>query len=378
MKNLATLAFVLTVALTQIFGAETRGPLRVAIIGLVHGHVAGFLSGSPLVPAGGALQRSDVQVVGVVEPDDQLFNRYAIRYHWPPAMHFHRIEDLASRAHPEAALVFTSTAGHTEAVKKCASLGIHVMMEKPLAVSEKDALAMAAAARNGHIHVLVDYETSWYPSNKIVYDLVKQSALGTITKVVVRDGHSGPAKIRVQPEFFRWLTDPTENGAGALYDFGCYGADLMTWLLNGEAPVSVSAITKHLQPAIYPNVDDEADVLLNYKTAVAILQGSWNWPFSVKDMDVYGMTGYVKTVGSAHLNIRREQDNEEHASTAAPLAAPYDDPLHYLQAVIRGEIDEGNDLSSLKVNVIVSEILDAARRSAQSGQTITLGRELQR
>ncbi|MGI8961764.1 MAG: Gfo/Idh/MocA family protein [Bryobacteraceae bacterium] len=372
MKKFIVLTVMLVAMSTRIFGDDTSGPLRIGIIGLVHGHVSGFLNGGALVPAGGALHRPDVQIVGVVEPDDQLFSKYATRYHWPDAMHFQTIEELAATAHPQAALIFTSTAGHTEAVEKCARLGIHAMMEKPMAVSSRDAIAMADAARAGHIHVLVDYETSWYPSNKAAYELLKQNALGPITKVVARDGHSGPAKIHVQPEFFRWLTNPVENGAGALYDFGCYGADLMTWLMNGEAPLSVSAITKHLQPTVYPNVDDEADVLVNYKNAVAILQGSWTWPFNVKDMDVYGMTGYAKTIGSAQLNVRLEHEKQEHTSTATPIAPPYDDPLHLLRAVIRGEVDEDTGLSSLKVNVIVSEILDAARRSAQTGQTIKL------
>ena len=371
-KKLALATFLLFAAVTQTFASNASAPLRVAIIGLVHGHVAGFLNGGALVPAGGALHRPDVQVVGIVEPDDSLFQRYAARYQWPAAMHFKSIEELASREHPQAALIFTSTAGHTEAVKRCAALGIHVMMEKPMAISYKDALAIAEAARAGRVHVLTDYETSWYASNKAAYDLVKEGRLGALTKAVVRDGHSGPQKIHVQPEFFKWLTDPKENGAGALYDFGCYGADLMTWLSNGEAPVSVSAITKHLQPAIYPNVDDEADVLLNYPKAVAILQGSWTWPFNVKDMDVYGTTGYAKTIGPGQINIRFEHEGQEHSTTPARLSAPYDDPLHYLAAVIRGEIDEGNDVSSLNVNVIVSEILDAARLSAQSGQVVTL------
>ena len=371
-KKLAFATILFFVGIAPTFAANPYSPLRVAIIGLVHGHVAGFLNGGALVPAGGALHRPDVQLVGIVEPDNELFQRYATRYHWPAAMRFENIEELASRVHPQAALIFTSTAGHTEAVKKCAALHIHVMMEKPMAISYKDALAMVEAARMGGIHVLTDYETSWYPSNKAVYDLVRESRLGTLTKAVVRDGHSGPQKIHVQPEFFKWLTDPKENGAGALYDFGCYGADLMTWLSNGEAPISVFALTKHLQPAVYPNVDDEADVILNYPKAVAIVQGSWTWPFNVKDIDVYGTTGYAKTIGSAQLNIRLPNEKQEHTSTPRPLAAPYDDPLHYLEAVIRGEIDEGNDVSSLKVNVIVSEILDAARRSAQVGQVVAL------
>jgi glucose-fructose oxidoreductase len=355
-----------------VAGAAYAAPLRVGIIGLVHGHAAGFLNGSALVPAGGAMHRPDVEIVGVVEPDQQLFDRYARRFHWPANLHFSSIAEMASHAHPQAVLIFTNTAGHTKAVEECARLGIHAMMEKPLAVSYKDALAMADAARRGHIHVLVDYETSWYASNTAAHNLLTQGALGPAVKVVFRDGHSGPKAIHVQPEFFAWLTNPKLNGAGALYDFGCYGADLMTWLMKGEAPVSVTAVTKQLQPDVYPKVDDEADVLLNYSNAVAILQASWDWPFNVKEMDVYGRTGYAKALDSNRLELRRAGEREPQATTPARPNAPYDDPLHYLEAVVRGEISEEGSLSSLKTNLIVSEILDAARRSAQSGQSVKL------
>jgi predicted dehydrogenase len=347
-------------------------PLRVGIIGLEHGHVAGFLNGGALTPAGGASHRPDVQVVGIVEPNQQLFDKYAARFSWPASMHFKSIEELASGAHPDAALIFTPTAGHTKAVEECARFGIHAMMEKPLAVSYKDALAMEEAARRGKIHVLVDYETSWYGSNKSAHDLLAHGALGPMLKAVVRDGHSGPKAIHVSPEFFAWLTDPKLNGAGALYDFGCYGADLMTWLMKGEKPISVTAITRQIQPNVYPKVDDEADVLLTYPNAVAILQASWNWPFNVKDMDVYGRTGHLRTIGSDRINVRRAGEREGREMDAARPAPPYDDPLHYLAAVIRGKVTEEDGLSSLKTNITVSEILDAARRSAEKGQTVKL------
>ncbi len=355
-----------------VLHAQTPAPLRVGIVGLAHGHVAGFLNGGALVPTGGALHRSDVRIVGIVEPNRSLFDSYVQRFHLSPDLYFASIDEMVSHAHPQAALVFTSTFEHTQAVEECAKRGVHVMMEKPMAVSYKDALSIAEAAKRGNIHVLVDYETTWYPSNGAAYDLLRQNALGEIRKVVVRDGHRGPKLINVPPEFFAWLTDPKLNGAGALYDFGCYGADLMTWLTHGELPLSVTAVTKQLQPEIYPKVDDEADVLLNYKNAVAILQGSWNWPFDIKNMDVYGRTGYVKTMRRDGIEVRRPGDNEGRLDRATPLAAPGDDPLHYLAAIIRGEISEEGSLSSLQTNVIVSEILDAARRSAQTGQTVKL------
>ena len=369
--------FGLTIATLLVFCAGSSAqspsaPLRIGIIGLVHGHVAGFLNGSALVPAGGALHRPDVEIVGIVEPDRHLFDTYAQRLHLPQSLYFASVDEMVSRAHPQAALIFTSTFGHTQAVEECARHGVHVMMEKPMAVSYKDALAIASAARRGHIHVLVDYETTWYASNRAAYDLVHENALGEIRKVIVRDGHRGPKLIHVSPEFFAWLTNPKLDGAGALYDFGCYGADLMTWLMQGEAPQSVTAVTQQFQPDVYPNVDDEANVLLTYKNAVAILEASWNWPFDIKNMDVYGRTGYVKTLARDKIDVRRPGEKDSAVRSAAAVPAPYDDPLHYLAAVIRGEASGDTGLSGLETNVIVSEILDAARRSAQTGQTVKL------
>jgi predicted dehydrogenase len=217
----------------------------------------------------------------------------------------------------------------------------------------------------------VNYETSWYASNHAAYDLVHTGALGEIRKVVVHDGHQGPKEIGVQPEFLAWLTDPKLNGGGALFDFGCYGADLMTWLMDGERPLTVTAVTQQIKPQIYPRVDDEATVILTYPRAQAIIQASWNWPFDRKDMEVYGQAGYAITVKRDDIRLRRAGDRQEQQIAAKPIAAPYDNELAYLHAVILEGATE-DALSSLDTNVTVTEILDAARRSAASGRTIRL------
>jgi scyllo-inositol 2-dehydrogenase (NADP+) len=344
--------------------AQTPAPLRIGVAGLAHGHVAGFF--------GTALQRSDIKIVGIAEPDRQIFDRYAQQHQLDPALYSGSLDEMLARAHPTAVVVYTNTFDHRKVVEECARRGVHVMMEKPLAVSYRDALAMADAARKGNIHVLVNYETTWYASNKAAHDLLEQGALGEVRKVVVHDGHAGPQKIHVQPEFFAWLTDPKLNGAGALFDFGCYGADLMTWLMNGEPPQTVTAVTQHLQPSVYPKVDDEANVILTYPSAVAILQASWNWPFDRKDMEVYGQTGFAKTVLRDKIDVRREGEKQSQIQTPPPLDPPYDDSLHYFAAVINGKVQDPKSLSSLSTNLTVTEILDAARQSAQTGRTVSL------
>jgi predicted dehydrogenase len=343
--------------------APAHPPLRVGIVGLVHGHVHGFLGESRRSP--------EIEIVGVAEPDRQLLAQAGTRYRFDRAILFTDLEEMLVKAHPQAVLVYTNTYDHRRVVEICARHGVDVMMEKPLAVRLEDALAIQKVARESKIHVLVNYETTWYPSNRAAYDLVRENALGEIRKVVVHDGHNGPKEIGVEPEFLSWLTDPKLDGGGALFDFGCYGADLMTWLMRGERPQTVTAVTQQIKPNIYQHVDDEATIVLTYPKAQAILQASWNWPFGRKDMEVYGETGYAITVLRDRVRIRRSGEDQEKEVTAKPLPAPYNNSLSLLRAVVMDGA-EPDGLSSLETNVTVTEILDAARRSASSGTTIRL------
>jgi predicted dehydrogenase len=233
---------------------------------------------------------------------------------------------------------------------------------------------MAAAAKKGGVHLLVNYETTWYPANRAAYKMLReQHALGELRKLVVHDGHRGPKEIGCPPEFLQWLTDPVLNGGGALTDFGCYGADLMTWLMQGQRPTSVFAVTQHFKPDVYPKVEDEATIVVTYPQAQAIIQASWNWPYNRKDMEIYGQTGYVLVPRNNLLRVL-QGDQPEHEITVPPLTGPEADPLSYLVAVVRGEL-QPTGLSSLEVNMTVTEILDAARESAATGRRIELPAE---
>jgi predicted dehydrogenase len=87
-------------------------------------------------------------------------------------------------------------------------------------------------------------------------------------------------------------------------------------------------------------------------------------------MEVYGQKGYVITVKRDDIRIRRDGGQEEQVA-ASPLHAPYDNSLSLLRAVVVDGM-KPDGLSSLETNLTVTEILDAARRSAASGKTIHL------
>jgi predicted dehydrogenase len=247
------------------------------------------------------------------------------------------------------------------------------MVEKPLAVSMDHARQMQALAKKHNIQLLTNYETTWYATNHKAFEMVQQDRLGKLRKVVVHDGHEGPKEIGVNKEFLDWLIDPKQNGGGAVIDFGCYGANLITWLANGQRPVSVTAVLQHLKPDVYPKVDDEATIVLEYPGMQGIIQASWNWPFGRKDMEVYGATGYVISDNRTNLRMCFKGEDKEHSEVLTERTAPYDDPFALLAAVIRKQITlPAYDLSSLENNLIVVEILEAAIQSSRTGKKVML------
>jgi predicted dehydrogenase len=364
MKKNCFLLLLCFLSLTTIT-AQVKQPVRIAIAGLTHAHVHWLL---------GRAERGDVKLVGIAEPNRELAKRYAEQHGYSMDIVFNSVAEMIAKTKPEAVAAFGTIYQHLEVVQACAPLGIHVMVEKPLAVSLDHAKKMKALADKHKIILLTNYETSWYATNHKAYQIVNtDSAIGELRKVVVHDGHKGPKEIGVNKEFLDWLTDPVQNGGGAITDFGCYGANLITWMTKGKRPESVSAVTQQLKPAIYPKVDDDATIILQYPTMQGIIQASWNWPFSRKDMEVYGATGTVITDNRSDMRVRLEKDKEEKKDVLKEREAPYDDPFAFFAALVRKEITiPPYDLSSLENNMIVMEILEAAKQSAKTGKVVRL------
>ena len=342
----------------------TTAPIRVAIVGLVHGHVRGFL---------GALPRNkDAQLVAIVEPNQDLAKQYASQFHLAHQLFYTDIETMLQAQHPDAVLVYTTILDHRKVIETAARYGVSSMVEKPLSTTLDDAIAIRQAARDRHVHVLVNYETTWYPSNAEALHEAAEGKLGQLRKVIVHDGHEGPKEIGVGPEWLPWLTDAKQNGAGALFDFGCYGADLMTVVMKGEVPLSVTAVTQTDKPNIYPHVEDDATVILRYPSTQAVLMPSWDWSFARKDMELYGDGGSLTTVAADDVLVRYHGEASATQHAAPPLPQDHLNSLAYLAAVLHGRVQDVGDLSSLDTNMVVMQILTAARDSAHMGRTVEL------
>jgi predicted dehydrogenase len=360
-RNSIIMIALLSIACTSI---GQNKPLRVAVVGLTHAHVHWIL--------GRDNNKGDIEMVGIAEPNRELAERFSKQHKYKMDIVYATMEEMIEKTKPEAVLAFNSIYEHLKVVEYCAPRGIHVMVEKPLAVSADHVNKMLALAKKHKIHLLTNYETTWYSTNELAHSIVMdKKAVGDIRKIVFYTGHQGPIEIGCNKEFLDWLTDPVQNGAGALTDFGCYGANLATWFMNGETPMTVSAVTQQIKPDKYPKVDDEATILLTYKKAQVIIQASWNWPYGRKEMELYGNKGYVFCKTGSKMSVKEDGKKSEEMNDLPPLPPGRDDPFAYLANVIRGNIQlKPFDLSSPDNNEIVVKILAAAKIAATTGKTI--------
>lgn len=372
MRSVSRLLFlVLLTALAPTLRAQATSsekPIRVAIVGLVHGHVAGTLNGFA------HNTNPNVQLVAIEEPDTALIRKYVDRFHLDAIPTYTDLETMLNKEKPDAILMYIRNSEHPQVAITAAKHHVSSMMEKPMAISVPEALAMRKAAQQYNVHILTNYDTSYFPSNNEAIAMAQAGKLGTVHKMVFYAGHAGPVALNSPPEFMTWLTDAEQNGAGALYDFGCYGADLVTFLLKGQMPISVTAVAQTDSPKTYPKADDDATIIVRYPTFQAVLMPSWQWTFNStrKDLELFGEQGQVKTIGTKDVSLQLKGEKTATQSPAPVVDAKRANELDYLVAVLRNQVDDHWLPGSLDTNMVAVQIMDAARESVKTGKTVEL------
>ena len=361
LKGLPLLFLLFFSGQLSVKGQKKEEPvLHLGVIGLVHDHVNWIFN----------RQKPDVKIVGIVETNPTAISKYKERYQLADSLFFESYEALYKRGRLDAVSAFNPTQLHLEVVNYFAPKKIPIMVEKPLATSYEDALKMARLAKSYKVPLLVNYETSWYESTYEAQSLLESGRIGSLTKMVFNTGHQGPQEIGCSPEFLEWLTDPILNGGGALTDFGCYGANIATWLLKGEPPLRVSCVAKQSKPKLYPKVDDDTTIVLDYLNHQVVIQASWNWSYNRKDMQIYGSKGAVDNQNASQMYL---MENEiEGKKLHLPKAIPpfLKDPFRLLYEVVFYDFElPPYSLYSIENNLIVSKILGLATKAAKTQKT---------
>jgi predicted dehydrogenase len=332
---------------------------KIAVVGLVHSHVWGHL--------GKMIKGDPAKLVGIAETNPELIAE-AKKAGAADNLIFSDYKKMLEETKPDIVWAFVANNKHLEIVQACAPRKIHVMFEKPLASTYKDALAIRDLAKKHGIHILTNYQMAWWPSNYIAKAQADAGALGKVWRLRGVVGHGGPGSEGARSKyFFEWLTDPVGNGAGALMDFGCYNALWSLWYMG--RPETVYAQVNHLRPETFPKVEDNSTMVLHYKNGVGIFEGSWDLPRSFQELEVFGLNGSLN-MQARTVELRKGRGAPE-SIAIEPLPAERAEPIAYMIHCIRNnKAPEG--LVALDINVGVNEIIEAAKMSVKTGKAVPL------
>src|SRR6267142_2324465 len=364
-------ALTLSFALMALFGGVVNGvgaqgggaaaKTRLAVIGLDHDHVWSLLKDVAGEPS--------AELIAIAESDAGLVARAQKQV--PAGVKFYTdYVAMLDEAKPDAVIVTTSNDKHLEILRQCAKRHIHYSAEKPMAVNAADAREMERLANEAKIKLMVNYWNAWVPPSHELFRRVRAGEVGPVQKIVVQYGHHGPKEIGVSPQFASWLYDPVKNGGGAIMDFGCYGAEWAIWLKG--RPTKVYATTRKLKTSQQNLVDDHATIVLDYPDGTAILQASWDWPYGMERVHVFGPKGSLLATAN-ELFLRMSNDNSKQMGldgqkvSMESLSPEKSNPIAYFVNAIRKDLPIEAPVSS-QLNVQVLEILDAARESIRTGK----------
>jgi predicted dehydrogenase len=292
----------------------------------------------------------------------------------PESLIFADWKKMIDQTKPDIVWAFTPTNGHVEVVRYCAPKGIHVIMEKPLAATLAEAREIQSLARKHHILVMTNYGSTWQPLQYAAKAAIDAGEIGPVWRLHGVQGHNGPGDPKTS-SFAAWLADPVQNGGGAMMDFGCY---LVLWSLGLKGmPETVYATAQHMKPQMFPNVEDNATIILNYKDGLAILEASWDLPPAQRlGNEIYGMKGSIvgntiRKPGAARAEGGPRGQQAGEPLPVSPLPPERSEPIAYMVDRIRNK-QPLDGPSNLDLNVSVQEVLEAAKVSVKTGRAVPL------
>lgn len=349
---------VLLVLLASFLLPASAQDYTIALIGLRHSHTWNHLDH--------IAKGQHAKLVGIAETAPELVAEAQKRAPGVPI--FDDYKKMLDQLKPSIVWAFVENSRHQEMVEACGPRGIHVIFEKPLAATYKQAVAIRKAATKYNIQVMTNFGTAWTPAYYTAKEQVANGTTGDLFRMRAIIGHAGRNMgAGLNKYFFDWLTDPDGNGAGAMMDFGCYGSLLAQYFMG--KPQTVYAYALHLRPDEFPKVEDHAVLVLGYKNAVALLEATWDLPGGTTDTIWYGRKAALAFTGGG-VEVRRGKEPPQPIA-ATPLPPERAETMAYLVNHLRSK-QPLDGMVALDINVGVLEIIEAAKISIRTGQVVKL------
>ena len=329
--------------------------IRYAVVGL--GHIAQVA----VLPAF-AHAHSNSELTALVSDDPAKLKQVGAKYRVPYQYSYKEYDQCLRDGHIDAVYIALPNSLHCDYAVRAADAGVHVLCEKPMAVTEGECRRMIDAAEQADVKLMVAYRLHLEEANMKTVELAKSGKLGNVRffssvfTLQVREGD-----IRVKQAL----------GGGTLYDIGVYCINAARYLFQ-DNPTSVSAFSVGGTDRRFREVDEMTAALLHFP---GDRLASFVCSFGAADVSAYDLVG---TKGSVRVDPAYEYVGplKQQISLNGKVTTrefPWRDQfapelLHFSDCILKNAEPEPSGLEGL----IDVQIVQALYRSAETGKPVTL------
>lgn len=357
--------------------------LRVGVIGVgaiatdeVHGHIPNYL------------RTPDVELVALSDVNGRRARYVADRFEIPQVYTHYR--DMLAHAELDAVSICTPNYLHAPIAVGCLQAGVHVLVEKPMALTGASARTMVEAAQQSGRQLFVGMNNRFRDDTRALKLMVASGALGRIYSA-----KAGWLRRSDSTGMSTWFTSKAQAGGGPLWDIGLVMLDLALWMLDFPEPEAVAgtifdglvedpdtgktvAIPMECSP--YP-VEDAASALVRFKNGGGlVLEASSASMIGVADDIFLRLDG---TLGGAELhnpNLQQKDSLRVHGELfgtrmeLAPGIPESDTPSHRREIRHFVDVCLGREapLVTPAQGLMGVQIIEAIYRSAAEGRMVRL------
>lgn len=262
-----------------MFSKLPKKKIRYAVIGL------GYIAQIAVIPAFRNAKKNS-KLVALVSGDKEKLTSLGEKYKIKHRYLYSEFETLLKSGEIDAIYIATPNSYHRNIMETAAKYGIHVLCEKPMAVTTEDCVSMINEAQKHHIHLMIAYRLHFEAANLEAIRLAHSKRIGdlkifnSLFTMQIKDQHN----IRLEE---------TERGGGPLYDIGIYCINAARYLFKSE-PIEVFAMAGRSKDSRFKKTDESISCILKFSEGrQAVFSVSFG-TFESADFDLIGTKGRIR------------------------------------------------------------------------------------
>lgn len=208
----------------------------------------------------------------IADPNPETGQRIATQH---DTKHYSDYKEMIEKEQPQAVSICAPTSLHHQIGKYCLEQGVHVLMEKPIAMNIEDGQDLINIAEKQNLKLLIGHIERFNPAVTKVKNMIANGELGTITAIIARRVGGFPAQIK---------------DADISVDLAIHDIDIVNYLLD-QLPreVSINKQKNHIEQR-----DDSVEFFLKYEVTSAYIQTNWITPVKIRKLNITGSEGYLE------------------------------------------------------------------------------------